>query len=106
MGISCDFEAGSMESEIKPTCNKEFIKLNGQHELDATTDKTATAITTISHNNSTGSDVTITTIDDSKSMDDVVIISPVTPPEVRTQIHNNDIESFNLKLYEKQKTKQ
>lgn len=30
MGISCDFEVNSMESEIKPTCNKELFKANGQ----------------------------------------------------------------------------
>lgn len=46
MGISCDFEAGSMESEINPTCNKEIIKLNGQHELDAIPANTATTIET------------------------------------------------------------
>lgn len=44
MGISCDFETGSMESEIKPTCNKEFVKLNGLN--DATDANVATATKT------------------------------------------------------------
>lgn len=82
MGISCDFEAGSMESEIKPTCNKEFIKLNGQHELDGTQAKMATAIT-INHDNTAESDAI--TIDDAKSTDDVILISPIPTPEVCLQ---------------------
>lgn len=44
MGISCDLEAGSMESETKPTCNKEFVKINVQNvtnELEASVAKTA-----------------------------------------------------------------
>ncbi|XP_055313430.1 uncharacterized protein LOC129574883 [Sitodiplosis mosellana] len=90
MGISCDFEAGSMESEIKPTCNKEFIKLNGQHELDATPAKTAITITTASYNNSTEPDVTI--IDDVKSTDDVIPLSPVPPPETETIVIVDDAE--------------
>lgn len=81
MGISCDFEAESMESEIKPTCNKEFIKHNGHNELDGTTAKMATAITI---NDSTEPEVTI--IDDLKSTDDVVLISPIQTPEVCVQL--------------------
>lgn len=75
MGVSCDFETGSMESEIKPTCNKEFIKLNGQHELEATP-----AIST---------DTEVITIDDSKSDVIVDLASPTPqpppPPEVCAQ---------------------
>lgn len=47
MGISCDFEAGSMESEIKPTCNKEFVKLNGLNDATDANVATATTTTTI-----------------------------------------------------------
>lgn len=67
MGVSFDFEARSMESEIKPTCNREFIKLNGQHELEA-----SPAIST---------ETEIITIDDEKSDDVVDLASPI-PPEV------------------------
>lgn len=91
MGISCDFEAGSMESEIKPTCNKEFIKLNGQHELNEMAAKTADIATinasqntNSSNDNSTEPDITIT--DDLKATDDVVLLSPVPTPEVCPEI--------------------
>lgn len=66
MGISCDFEAGSMESEIKPTYNKEFIKLDGPHDLEAT------PATSTPHD--------AITIDVSKSAD---VIIDLASPEVR-----------------------
>lgn len=49
MGISYDLEAESMDSETKPTCNKEFVKLNGQsvcNDLDVTEVRTALTIST------------------------------------------------------------
>lgn len=88
MGISCDFEAGSMESEIKPTCNEEFIKLHGQHELHEMTVKTADIATAkntnTNYNNSTEPKVSI--IDDSKATDDVALLSSVPTLEVRSEI--------------------
>lgn len=77
MGISCDFEAGSMESEIKPTCNKEFIKINGPHGLEA-----MPAISTPNDH---------CTIDESNSTDIVIDLASSPPQEVR----HNSIQ-FNL----------
>lgn len=81
MGISCDLEAGSMESETKPTCNKEFVKLNGQNvcnELEATTAKTALAIPAASD---------VITVNDKTSTENTIInlVSPA-PQEVRFKI--------------------
>ncbi|XP_031630550.1 uncharacterized protein LOC116345385 [Contarinia nasturtii] len=97
MGISCDFEAGSMESEIKPTYNKEFIKFNGQHVLDAIPAKTAT---TISTNDTTKTDPIAnipsinSTIDDSKSTDEIInLTSPVSQePETIVIIDDGERE--------------
>lgn len=48
MGISCDVEVGSMDSETKPTCNRESLKLIGQDvcnaAVEAKTAKTALSI--------------------------------------------------------------
>lgn len=88
MGISCDLEAGSMESEIKPTCNKELIKINGQNvcnEMEATVAKTALTL-------STTPPIDIVATDEQKPADTVVnLISPI-PLEVclftQNSIHN------------------
>lgn len=71
MGISCDFEAGSMESEIKPTYNKEFIKLDGLHDLEATP--------------ATSTPNDIITIDMSKTADVVIDLASPTSQEVRVK---------------------
>lgn len=79
MGISYDLEAESMDSETKPTCNKEFVKLNGQNvcnDLDVSVAKTALTIPTPSDG---------VCANQKKSTADTVInlVSP-TPQEVRS----------------------
>lgn len=44
MGISFDFEVKSMESETKPTCNKEIVKINAHNGSDKIDVKIASTI--------------------------------------------------------------
>lgn len=74
MGISCDFEVGSMDSETKPTCNKGSLKLNnGQNTYDAVAEAT-TAKTPLT--------IAINSNDANNSTNVIDLVSP-TPPEVR-----------------------
>lgn len=72
MGISCDLEIGSMDSETKPTCNRECLKLNGQDACDAVAETAKTPLS-IDCNSSDANTSTTTVIN---------LVSPTPPSEV------------------------
>lgn len=77
MGISCDLEVGSMDSETKPTCNRDSLKPNGQVVCDAVAEAT-TAKTPLS--------IVVDTIDASSSTTSVIDLVSPTPKEVFVKI--------------------
>lgn len=90
MGISCDFEAGSMESEIKPTCNKEFIKINGQHSSNDL-DETTVNVGAVAIAKPSEAQVEVITIDDHKTTDTAVnIASPISQEVCLNLFHNKN----------------
>lgn len=72
MGISCDLEVGSMDSETKPTCNRDSLKPNGQDACNAAAEATTAAKTPLS-----------IVVDTSHSTSVIDLVSP-TPKEVCT----------------------
>lgn len=74
MGISCDLEVGSMDSETKPTCNRDSLKPNGQDACNTAAEATTTAA-------KTPLSIVVDTIDASNSTSVIDLVSP-TPKEV------------------------
>lgn len=70
MGISCDLEVGSMDSETKPTCNRESHKLNGQNACDAVAEAAKTPLS-----------IVVDPIEANHSTNVIDLVSP-TPQEV------------------------